>query len=381
MDKLIRKYKSRLKMQVIFIIILLVAACTPSYILINAKIRNYFNPEQLTYANAELHVLTNENQNGFQEVLSYFDTDYIHNRTFLLDEHRIFGPFYEDGDKKYFIIQLERDFFVVAESRGSTLSYTTGGLGLLGGKADYYRAMNYLNKIELIDDRAVNYKSYISPYIYKEGYVGNLSETVFFILGLSMLAYICVVCIYLYRLIRYSPLRRFLNRVEDLTRRDKEIMDYEIEGGKHKKGMLFGRNHLYFRIGSRSNILQFIKYDHIIWYYPDRSITGLSRIVIYDKYHVHYLIHDSETAIRSAKYLEELQKRAPYAICGYDKKLAKSAKHNFYELIRITQQNRQNAIMRQQLNRVQQNAQIREPMKQPTSTYIRDITNNQNMNR
>lgn len=339
MKKILKKYRYIFKSQAMIILILMILLCIPSFSLTFAKLRSFIDEDYLTKTNAELHQ-TPRTRNGLLSYIQFlFDDQDMLNRTFIMDESRVFGPFYEEDEKQYFIIQLDDDFFVVAESEDAQLYRSTGGLAILDDKM-YKEASKYIKESKLNEDLL---DGEISLYYYRDHYVGDLKHTTFILHALFMLTTILSTCLILYFYIKKSLYHRFILRYEDLNRYDKEIMDYEVTGLNLKDDkIVFGRRMLYFYQGIFTNVIQYIKYDDIIWFYVDNRKA--TYIVIYDKYGILYRIKAKGSRKDLEKVLLRLSNKSPYASQGYKDEYIKLKKENIFQLVALCKKRRRDAL-------------------------------------
>ncbi|MEG0841655.1 MAG: DUF6709 family protein [Erysipelotrichaceae bacterium] len=341
MKKLISKYRLKFKRQIIMILMLMIVFSLPFFILTFSKIRSFVETKEITRMIADLHQEVNQGDSLKNKLFYHFDSNDMSNRSALMNIKKIYGPYDQVGNDKYYIVQLDDAYFMIAKSDGKSLYNSKGGISI-ANTTQKKNALTYIKDQQLSDLQTLS--SNLSNYYYQVDYVGDMPKNQFVFLALSLLGIILFTIYSLYRLFQSSPLLRFVNRSESLTRRDQEIMDYELEGMKKYHGILFGRNYCYVFQGWHHNIIQFVKYEDIVWFYPLLKGQHHSAIVLYDAYGTSYIIRDFDTEEAYKAALDTLPLVAPYASMGWTKEYQAMMKKNFYEFVLLSKQRRSQAL-------------------------------------
>ena len=343
MNDLIKTYRRSYQFKIILYFILIIIFCIPSYLFINHKLRGYVEAEPLEQVDAELRTLAQSDYDGLP-FDAWFRQENMLNRTFVLDANMLLGPIEKTADGAYYLLQLDDEFFVNVYRSNQTKDEEKGRLIPVASSLRK-QTYQYVKKHDYIE-AGRTMETVISPYLLEVGYAGNVTIANLYWMTAGIILGIILVIWFGYRMMRYSPQRISALKYESGSRREREIMDYEVSDRKQFQGLLFGRHVIYLRIGFRKRIIVPLKYDHIIWYYVQPKRKDQTQLILYDRDHriYHMNIHNQQVEIT----LSKLRERAPYAISGYQKKIDYMARHRFYELMKQVQDNRRETLYKKE---------------------------------
>ncbi|MEG2244891.1 MAG: hypothetical protein RSB84_05345 [Erysipelotrichaceae bacterium] len=340
MKKILNNYRLKYKRQIIMILVIMILLCSPFFILTFGKLRSYVEIKEITRMNADLHQDINEMNTMIDKLTYRFNNEDMRNRSALMDVSKIYGPYDQIGKDKYYIVQLDDSYFMIAKSDGKALLNSKGGIHVTN-KHEKEKALAYMSEMKLSDMQTL--ESDLSDFAYQVDYVGDMPRIQYMLLSFTLLGIVLITIFILYRMFKYSPILRYINRCENLTRQDREIIDYELEAMKKHRGILFGRNYCYFYQGWYRNVIQFVKYEDIVWFYQLENAHNRCSLVLYDKYATKYIIRDFDSEEAYTEALHALQQYAPYASIGWNSEYQRKVKTNFYEFVLLSKKRRSEA--------------------------------------
>ncbi|MBS6374164.1 MAG: hypothetical protein KH431_06125 [Erysipelotrichaceae bacterium] len=348
MGRLMKHYRHRLQLCVLWYLLAALFICIPSFLFINHKGKGYLNAEPLSQADAEIRTLAGGDFQAWG-ISSWIRSNSMRNRTFIVDQNDILGPI--DAAGTTYLVRLDDSFFVTVTGDYEQLYRGKGRLIPISSKLREV-SFQYLKNAGYVQSGR-HMTTVISPYLMEIGYAGDISvSTLYLILGLIALAVLMLIGIG-YRIYRYSSLRISMVLYEESSRREKEIMDYEITDDRQVPGALAGRNCLYVQRGKFHRVIIPIKYEQIIWYYQKPLSSKKTRLVLYDSNRRCYQIKLMNKMVDEV--MLSLAEKAPYAICGYQREIARKVRRNFYDLMKQVNQNRQETMMRKQFEKKKEN--------------------------
>lgn len=348
MGRLMKHYRHRFQLCVLWYLLTALLICIPSFLFINHKGKGYLNAEPLSQADAEIRTLAGGDFQGW-DIRSWIRSESMRNRTFVIDQLDILGPI--DAAGTTYLVRLDDSFFVTVKGDYEKLYQGKGHLIPISLKLRK-SAFQYLKKADYVQDGR-HMTTVLSPYLMEIGYAGDISiTTLYLISGLIVFAVLLLIGVG-YRILRYSSLRISTLLYEESSRREKEIMDYEITDERQVPGALAGRNCLYVQQGRMRRVIIPIKYEHIIWYYAKPLSSKKTQLVLYDSDHRCFRVK-LMNSVADAVMLS-LTEKAPYAICGYQREIAQKVRRNFYDLMKQVNQNRQETMMRKQFEKKKEN--------------------------
>lgn len=341
MGHLVKQYRRRFQLRVFWYLFAVILFCIPSFLFINLKVKGYLNADMLSSSDAEIRTLAGSDYQPWR-VDAWMRSESMRNRTFVIDSDDILGPI--DAAGTTYLVRLDDAFFVTVKGTYEQLYQGKGHLIPISSKLRS-SAFQYLKEADYIQaGRHMN--TVLSPYLMEIGYAGDISvSSLYFLSGLILFVVLLLLGIG-YRILRYSSLRISVLLYEESSRREKEIMDYELTNDRQVPGALAGRNCLYLKCGCFRKVVVPIKYEHIIWYYEKSNSKKNTQLVLYDSDRRCYRVKLMKGIPDSIMHC--LAEKAPYAICGYRSDTARKARHNFYDLMKQVNQNRQETMMRKQ---------------------------------